>query len=132
MLSFAAFAQNSERKLPLLTAGQLPVYPLIALHARIEGVVKISVTTDGRSVSSLDVESGPPMLVRSTKENILTWKFVDHKPTTFLATFEYVIEEPAQCEFSNGVSVLNLPRKARISAKGLKTCDPAVKAKSQP
>ena len=69
------------------------------------------------------------MLVKFAKENILTWEFVKHKPTTFITTFEYVIEGPDQCMYSNGASVLNLPLEIRISAKGLKTCDPAVEIK---
>jgi hypothetical protein len=124
-----AVAQKTGPELPLVISGNMPLYPLTALHVRIQGIVRIRVTTDGRKVTSLDAEGGPAMLVKFTKENILTWRFAEHKPTTFVTTFEYVIEEPAQCEFSNGASVLNLPLEVRISAKGLETCDPAVEIK---
>jgi hypothetical protein len=113
----------------VVIAGKMPLYPIMARLARVEGVVKIRVTTDGEKVTSLEAESGPPMLVKFAKENILTWEFVKHKPTTFITTFEYVIEGPDQCMYSNGASVLNLPLEIRISAKGLKTCDPAVEIK---
>ncbi len=127
-----ALAQKTEKELPLVIAGNMPLYPPTALHVRIQGVVRVRVTTDGKKVISMSDESGPPMLVRFTKENILTWKFAEHKATTFVTTFEYAIDEPAQCEFSNSVSVLSLPLKVRISAKGLKTCDPAVEINPHP
>lgn len=130
MLPAAAQAQASEQEAPLVISGKMPFYPLVALHARIEGVVKIKVTTDGRKVISLDVESGPPMLVAAAKESILSWEFVKHTPMTFLTKFTYAIEGPDQCMFSNGTTVLNLPLDIRISAKGLKTCDPAAEIKS--
>jgi hypothetical protein len=122
-------AQKAEQELPLVIAGKMPLYPIMPRLARVEGVVKIRVTTDGEKVTSFEAESGPPMLVKFAKENILTWEFVKHKPTTFITTFEYVIGGPDQCMYSNGASVLNLPLEIRISAKGLKTCDPAVEIK---
>ena len=131
MLPLTAQTQAPEQEAPLVVAGKMPFYPLVALHARIEGVVKIKVTTDGRKVTSLKVEGGPPMLVAAAKDSVLSWEFLKHDPTTFLTIFTYVIEGPDQCMFSNGTSVLNLPLDIRISTKGLKTCDPeaAVKPK---
>jgi len=127
-----ALAQKPEPELPLVIAGKMPLYPLTALHVGVQGVVKIKVTTNGKKVTALDAESGPAMLVKFAKEDILTWEFTEHKPTTFVTTFEYAIEEPAQCYFSNSVAVLKLPLEVHISAKGLKTCDPAIEIKRHP
>lgn len=124
-----AFAQKTEQRLPLVVAGEMPLYPIMARAARVQGVVRIKVTTDGEKVTSVYAESGPPMLVRFAKENILTWKFTEHKPTTFVTIFDYVIEEPAQCDYTNDALTLKLPLEVRISAKGLKTCDPAAEIK---
>jgi hypothetical protein len=132
MLPLSGLAQKADQALPLVTAGKLPLYPIMARAARVQGVVKIKVTTDGKKVTSVDAESGPPMLVKFAKENILTWEFSQHKPTTFVTTFEYVIEEPAQCDYSNDALTLKLPLEVRISAKGLKTCDPAAENKPHP
>src|SRR5665213_180804 len=96
---------------PLVLAAQMPLYPVIARAARVFGTVKIKVTTDGKKVTSLDAVSGPAMLVKFTKANILTWEFAEHKPSTFETTYEYVIEDTAQCEYTNGTSVVNLPLK---------------------
>jgi len=127
-----AFAQNAGAELPLVVAGKMPLYPIMARAARVQGVVKIKVTTNGKKVTSVDVESGPPMLVKFAEENVLSWEFTEHKPTTFVTTFEYVIEETAECEYTNGASVLKLPLEIHISAKGLETCDPAVKKNPHP
>ena len=128
-LGSSALAQEATPEVPLLSAGIVPLYPRMALAARVQGVVKIRVTTDGKKVSSVEAESGPPMLVAAAKEIILAWKFETHKPTTFETTFEYVIEEPAECYFSNNVAVLKLPLEVRITTKGLKTCDPTAETK---
>lgn len=57
-----AFAQKAEQQLPLVVAGEMPLYPIMARAARVQGVVKIKVTTDGKKVTDVDAESGPPML----------------------------------------------------------------------
>lgn len=107
-----------------MVAGQMPLYPIIARAARVQGVVKLEVTTDGKKVTAVHAESGPPMLVKFAKQNILTWEFLQHKPTTFITTIEYVIEEPAKCVYSNDSLTLKLPLEVRVSAKGVTTCDP--------
>ena len=127
---FPALAQKRGQELPVVTAGKMPLYPIMARAARVQGVVKIKVVTDGEKVVSADVESGPPMLARFAKENVLTWEFSKHKPSTFVTTFEYEIEGPNQCGYGNGSSTLNLPLEVRINAKGVETCDPAAETKS--
>ena len=120
-----ALGQKAEARLPLVNAGEMPLYPLIARAARVQGVVKIKVTTNGKDVTSVDAVSGPPMLVRFAEENIRTWKFSERKPATFVATFEYVIEKLAQCGYTNDEVILKLPLEVHISAKSVQTCDPA-------
>jgi hypothetical protein len=132
MMPLATRAQDGKQEFPLVLAGKMPLYPIMARAARVQGVVKLKVTTDGKKVASVDVESGPPMLVKFAKENILTWEFTVHKPTTFVTTFEYIIEEPAQCDYSNDALTLKLPLEVRIIVKGLKTCDPSAEIKSHP
>ncbi len=120
-----AISQTSSDEPPVVIAGQIPLYPPIARAARVSGIVKMQVTTDGNFVTSIKVESGPPMLVKFTRANVQTWEFVQHKPTSFETTFEYVIEEPAQCSYSNASVKLDLPTHVRIGVKGLMTCDPS-------
>jgi hypothetical protein len=122
-------AQTSEQALPVVIDGKMPIYPVMARCARIQGVVTVKVTTDGKKVTALGEGSGPPMLVKFVKENISTWEFLQHKPISFVTTFTYVIEGPYHCEYTNSSTVLHLPLEVRISAEGLKTCDPAAEIK---
>jgi hypothetical protein len=127
--AFPSSAQQAAEELPLVIDAKLPLYPVEANEAHIQGVVKIKVTTDGKKATSLEVVSGPPMLAKYAKENILTWEFANHRPTTFVTTFEYVIEDPGPCGFSNGTSVVHLPLEVRTTAKVVETCDPATPIK---
>jgi hypothetical protein len=72
-------AQTSEQALPVVIDGKMPIYPVMARCARIQGVVTVKVTTDGKKVTALGEGSGPPMLVKFVKENISTWEFLQHK-----------------------------------------------------
>lgn len=129
-LLLPVFAQNTGPRIPVIAAASVPFYPRTALLAHIQGVVKIQVTTDGKRASSLvEVGGAPAMLMQAAKENIRTWQFEDHKPTTFLATFEYHIEEPAECSVGRDAIVLRMPMDVRVSARAVHTCDPAIENK---
>ncbi len=128
-LSISCVAQKASPKLPIVTAASVPIYPRLALVARIHGIVKIRVKTDGKKVISLDSESGPPILVKAAKENIQTWEFEEHKPADFVTTYEFRIMEPAQCNFDNGMAVLHLPSEIQVTAGGIETCDPVEESK---
>lgn len=129
MLPSTVAGQKERPEPPLVVSATMPLYPIVARMARVQGVVKVRVTTDGKRVRSVEMESGPPMLVKVTKENVLTWEFAKHRPTTFVTTFEYVIEGPDQCTYTNGTSVLKLPLDVRLTVNGLQTCDPAATIK---
>jgi hypothetical protein len=126
------FKHESRETLPLVIAASAPVYPRTPLLAHIEGTVKLRVTTDGKKVSSLDAESGPPMLLQATEENIWTWQFEDHKPTHFPVTFEYKLVDKTTCSVENGTIVLRLPAYVEISAKRVTTCDPVSRTPRRP
>jgi hypothetical protein len=121
----SAFAQNAGQQLPVVVSASVPLYPRTAQLAHIQGTVKIRATTDGKKVSSLDAESGPPMLVQAAEDNLRTWQFEEHKPVTFLVTFQYAIEEPPQCSIDNATVVLHMPSDVQVNAKSVHTCDPA-------
>jgi hypothetical protein len=120
-----AYTQAADEEVPLIRNGKMPIYPIMARAARVQGVVKIRVVTNGEKVTSLVLESGPVMLAKFTEENIRTWEFDKHKPTTFVATFEYEIKSPDHCEYRNGSLTLDLPLRAHITVPGLMTCDPS-------
>lgn len=120
-----ALGQEANQELPVVASASVPFYPRTPLLAHIQGIVKIRVTTDGKKISSLEVESGPPMLAKAAEENIRSWQFEEHKPMKFLVTFEYAIEEPVGCTTNNETVVLHMPLDVHVSAKGVHACDPA-------
>lgn len=126
-----AAAQGAGRELPVVTFAATPLYPRTALLGSILGAVRIRVTTDGRKVSSLNVESGPPMLARAAEENIQTWQFERHEPTTFVVTFQYRIKDPPACQVGNSTVLMHMPLSVEISARGVYTCDPRAQLPSK-
>jgi hypothetical protein len=119
-------AQQSKERLPTVATASVPFYPPIARVARIEGVVRLRLSTDGKRVSAVSVESGPPSLLPAAEENVRTWKFKDHSPTTFEATFRYKMLPESECDMDSGTVLLRLPTEVEVSAKGVQTCDPTV------
>jgi TonB family protein len=119
-------AQQGREHLPTVATAGVPFYPPIARVARMQGVVRLHVTTDGKRVSAISVESGPPMLAQAAEENVKTWQFKDHAPTTFAATFQYKMLPESECEMDSGTVLLRLPTEVDVSAKGVQTCDPTV------
>ena len=124
-----SIAQQSKESLPTVAAAAVPFYPPVARVARIEGVVRLRLSTDGKRVSAISVESGPPALTPAAEENVRTWQFKDHNPTTFEAIFRYKMLPESECGMDSGTALLRLPTEVELSAKGVQTCDPAVENK---
>jgi len=123
----AVVANSTEgtRLVPLIEAANVPLYPIAAQAARISGKVVLQISTNGKEVSTVEVKSGPAMLVQAAKENIATWHFKPGQPTTFEAIFQYRIVEPASCSYENGAVSLKLPTFAEITVNELQSCDPS-------
>jgi len=69
----------------MVASAQVPLYPPVARLANVEGVVHLKVTTDGHHVVSTQVEDGHRLLAALAEENVRTWQFSLHEPTTFTA-----------------------------------------------
>jgi len=85
----ALLAQESAKTLPEVTEHQTPVYPPLARQARIQGSVRLRLTTNGHAVTTVAVLEGHPLLVQSATDSVRTWKFVEHAPATFDVTFNF-------------------------------------------
>ena len=91
-LSTNANAQDSAEVLPEVVAHASVIYPPLARQARIQGDVRVKITTDGEGVSAVEAETGNPILRRGTEENVRTWRFAAHRPGTFHVTFRYKLQ----------------------------------------
>ena len=94
--------QKVTPELPWVSSAWAPIYPPIARAARIQGLVTLRVTTDGKHVATFDSESGPAFLVIQAKENVRTWEFSRHQPVSFEIRFNYKLFIPCEpvCECS--------------------------------
>ncbi len=118
------FTQDSQPQLPILEKAELPVYPATAWYAGIRGTVHLKVSTDGKNVSKVEIESGQPMLAKAAEANVRTWLFRDHTPTSFETTFNYKLLPGTDCNVYNNNIALQLPTDVEITAKQVWICDP--------
>lgn len=109
--------------LPTVASGNIPSYPALARIGQIEGDVYLRVTTDGERVASVTVESGPPLLTKAAVENVRTWAFEPHAPTTFSTVFSYSLHKEwvsGSCDPDrpdNGTVTLQLPSQVSIRSR---------------
>jgi hypothetical protein len=113
LLPVAARGQGSRRALPNVVTIEVPVYPWAVKEAHIEGIVHIKVTTDGRAVTTAEIQDGPRLLAIAAENNVRSWRFSPHDPITFIVTYEYKIAKtpglsPGRSADNNSV-ILRLP-----------------------
>ena len=118
-------ARAASSELPVVIAGEMPLYPPVARAAKIEGTVTLAVTTDGQRVASVDEISGPPILSRASRDNVVTWEFAPHPPQRFVTTFTYKRLDPPVCGVGNSSIVADLPSRVAVTTPTSSTCDPS-------
>ena len=89
--------------MPTVTSAAVPLYPRTADLVHIEGIVLLQVSTNGARISDVKVEAGPPMLAKAASDNVRTWEFSQHTPTTFRVKFSYRILPESGCYLDNSV-----------------------------
>jgi len=105
----SAPAQESHEVLPKVVQHAEPIYPPLARQARIQGEVRVKVTTDGESVHDAEAETGHPLLRKAAEDNARTWKFVPHTPSTFHVTFRYKLLPTDVCvEFLTSPAIVEI------------------------
>lgn len=133
----AIMAVGQQKPLPSVISASVPLYPRTPQMAHIEGAVQLRISTDGNRVVSVEVQSGQPMLAQAAQDNVKTWQFEQHSPTTFEATFRYRLlkskcDAQCNCRTAEKPSVLlQLPTDVEVNAEELMVCD-AASSKSRP
>jgi outer membrane biosynthesis protein TonB len=95
----------------------MPLYPVLARQARIEGAVQVKVTTDGTSITKITASGAHKILLDAAEDNVRTWKLYRHKPQTFTVTFVYKLESPEVYGFVNPTVLLELPSRVEVRTK---------------
>ncbi len=127
-------AQQARKPMPTVASASVPLYPRVIRAARIQGDVTLQLSTDGERVSAVEVENGPPMLAEAAKDNVKTWQFEPHTPTSFEVTFHYKLLLPTKCDSECNCDseekesvLLQLPTNVEVSSKIPAICDPPAK-----
>jgi len=111
-------AQTDARTLPSVTNFECPKYPSNAESMRLQGTVRMQVTTDGHKVVDVKLSPAHPVLAQAAEKNVRTWKFADHTPTSFTVTYFYVSEGNYKPDPVTKCSAkMELPTKVTVSTK---------------
>jgi hypothetical protein len=105
--------------LPVVTSGEMPLYPRLPRLALLESEVRLRVTTDGARAVSVAIESGHPMLAQAAVDNVMTWRFEKHEPTSFETQFSYSVIKHFSCSPGKPGSprvLLELPSRVEVTA----------------
>jgi hypothetical protein len=106
--------QDSNGRVQLkVEHADVPLYPEPARTANIFGTVEVQVTVKDGAVVNAEVKSGPPLLTRSTVENIQSWRFALHANDTFTTKFIYQVADDG--DPANPRVELQLPYQVRIT-----------------
>jgi hypothetical protein len=115
VLASCSFGQT-DAPLPTVTTFECPKYPPKAESERLQGMVKMEVTTDGHQVTGVKLMPSHPDLAEEAVKNVRTWKFAEHNPTSFIVTYYYVNEGHYKKDPTTNCSAkMDLPAKVKVS-----------------
>lgn len=111
-------AQESKMALPRVATAEVPFYPPGAVHANIQGVVQLKITTDGhRVIAAVPAERSIQPLARAAEANLRTWQFDVHQPTSFTVTYRYKLVTDIDARMNNPKVILNLPTEVEVQER---------------
>jgi hypothetical protein len=115
--------QETSRDSPVVTDGRLPTYPVRARMHHFESVVRLEVSMEGDKITKVTLLEGQLVLGTTAIENVKTWRFRWHTPTTFETIYRYKLLPESACDVDNPTIVLRLPVEVEVTAKAMKICD---------
>jgi len=128
----ASYSQSNQQK-PRFGAGyetltsshsdivvhaDVPLYPQLAVQARVSGVVHLHVLVDNGVVTKAEPETQEQIepLVAAATENVRTWRFASGAKGTFSVTYKYELEKVEVPRSVNPQIVMHLPTSVTITA----------------
>jgi len=105
----------------IVVRAEVPLYPALAVAARLSGVVHVRISIKDGSVRSVDATStAPPILVSAAKDNVGTWRFAPDVSSTVEVTYIYELAKEESVVRENPRITMDLPSLVRITAKPVK------------
>ena len=115
-------AQGSGADASLIVVhADVPLYPTLAVAARLSGVVHVRISVkDGSVLSATTTSSAPPILVSAAKDNVGTWRFAPDVSGTLEVTYIYELAKEESLVRENPRIAMDLPSLVRITARPVK------------
>jgi len=109
-------AAQQKLSLPMISFAEVPLYPPLARTANVSGIVHVVVTTDGHRVIATRVQDGKKILSDAAEQNVKSWQFGTHEPTTFTVTYVYKLIDDLKPQRNNPRIILQLPIEVEVDA----------------
>lgn len=88
-----ALPASAPQTLPLLVSAEVPLYPVLALAARLSGTVRVKLQVNNGVVVNTETNSSAHMiLVNAAEKTVRTWRFASDATGAFELTFIYQLE----------------------------------------
>ncbi len=101
----------------IVVAAELPLYPQLAITARIDGTVIAIIKVSKGVVTEADIVSGPVIFASSVKRNLLTWRFDANVKGTRQVMYVFELSKTVALGAENPVIELRLPSFVKLTAK---------------
>jgi hypothetical protein len=114
----AGYGSLADSHSDIVLHAEVPLYPPLAVQARLSGVVRLHVLVENGAVSKIesDLSAHVQPLVTAATENVKTWRFASGARGTFDVTYTYELEKVEVSQFVNPQIVMHLPTSVRITA----------------
>jgi TonB family protein len=106
---------------PVVVGLDVPVYPPVAVSARLEGTVLISVFVSNGVVQKAEVNDGAqPLLAAAAKRNVLSWRFTPETTRSVTVRFTFELAKTEVILPQNLEIQMRLPEFVKVIAKPVK------------
>jgi hypothetical protein len=100
----------------IVTHADVPLYPPLAVQARVSGTVEVRILIKGGTIVSADAIPGAnPMLSLVAKENVQTWRFTPQSYGDFCVRYEYELSSVESPTAMNPTVEMNFPERVKIT-----------------
>ncbi|PYQ39756.1 MAG: hypothetical protein DMG99_15495 [Acidobacteria bacterium] len=136
LLSTLFISAQESLRYPRIIHADVPLYPAIALAARVSGKVEAEFEVKAGNVIRAEARSGHPLLAKPAVENIRSWHFSPEAYGTFTVIFEYRIRGADSPLPQNPKIEMQLPAFVKITAPPIRPscndCEPGADIVGKP